>query len=61
MTFFYDSDLTPVDATVETQTITVTATSYTIYDNTDSITASDDFDLIFKNPCADDTVVTIND
>jgi len=61
MTFFYDSDLTPVDATVETQTITVTATSYTIYDNTDSKTASDNFDLIFKDPCADDTVVTIND
>lgn len=31
LTFYYDSDLTPVDATTETQTITVTATSSSVY------------------------------
>jgi len=31
LTFYYDSDLTPVDATTETQTITVTATSASVY------------------------------
>lgn len=66
LTFFYDSDLTPVDATTETQTITVTATSASIYTyanpaDLSTKSNSDTFDLSFESPCDKDSLVSITE
>lgn len=61
--FYYDSDLTPADETEEIQTITVTASSKSLYTypagELNSISASDSFDLSFDSPCSHADLVTI--
>lgn len=55
---FWDTDLTPID---NTQTITVTATSTTVFNPTPAnpTVVTDDHVLSFVNPCTDETLTTI--
>ena len=55
--FGYAQDLQPIG---ETQTVTVTATSGSIYNGTPTeVTDSSTFDLTFENPCIDPAFVTL--
>ena len=60
--FLYDTDLSPLD---KTQTVTITATSNSIYGATeaDKVVESNSFDLTFLNPCidADFVALTVTD
>ena len=58
--FFYDNDNTPIDATVETQLVTVTATSSSKFGVTQpTISTTDDFEVSFNDPCVVPGLVTI--
>ena len=55
--FFYDKDLAPLG---QTQTVTVTATSNSIYGTTQTqVVQSDTYELSFLNPCIDTNFVTL--
>ena len=55
--FLYSKDLAPLD---QTQIVTVTATSNSIYGTTNTKVVEDDtFDLTFLNPCLDTEFVTL--
>jgi hypothetical protein len=55
--FFWDKDNSPLD---NTQTVTVKATSTSIYDLiNDPISEEDDFDLNAVSPCGNSALVTI--
>ena len=52
--FFYNKDLLPIRPIEQTQTVTLTATSSSIYGAKNAVTQeSGDWDLTFNNPCKD--------
>lgn len=56
----YTEDLTPLD--VSPMTVTITAYSYSRFgDNAEQETSSTSFDVYFLNPCIDKEFVRIND
>lgn len=58
--FFYDQDVAPVAPTAQTQTVTVTATSGSLYSPTQPReTSTATFVLSFVNPCIDPNLTTI--
>ena len=56
--FFWDTDNAPLG---QTQTVTVTATSNSIYGAQNPSTEMDMFDLNFLDPCIDANFVTITE
>lgn len=59
--FFYNTDLSPVTPTPQTLTVTVLATSDSLYTKANAAsTVTKSFDLTFSNPCIDLTYVKLD-